>query len=472
MRQLTGVDTSFLNFENPRSVGHVTNVYVIDPSTTDLPMDIDSIRKYVGERLHLIEALNWRLIEVPYGIDRPYWAEDPDIDLSFHVRALALPKPGSDLQLSEQVARMATRVLDRTRPLWELYVIEGLQGGRIALVLKLHHAAFDGKATVKLLTTLFSAEPTAPVPPPPPAKEVEVIPTPLEMWQRGWLNAITQPEQSLRYMQDMAREASELAKRMGYDPADWWRLVQGPAGQAPRVAFNATLSQHRNWAFGSLSLDEVKETKNAAGVTLNDVVMALCTGALRRWLIDHNDLPDAPLRAMVPVSTRTADEAAGGGNQVSSMVAELPTNLDDPLARLKAAHVAMLAAKEQHAAIPAGMLTSFSEYTAPAAAQLVSKTLSDLRWADQFAPPFNVVVSNVPGPREPLYFSGALLEAAYPMSLISDGVGLNFTFASIRDRLFFGNVATPEYVPDIWNLTKYLAEELGVLRAALGLAVH
>jgi diacylglycerol O-acyltransferase / wax synthase len=465
MRQLTGMDITFLHMENARTYGHVNGVVVLDPSTADQPINADTIRDYVASRIHLLDPLRWRVVEVPLGIDRPYWVDDPDLDLNFHVRGIALPSPGSDRQLADQVARLAARHLDRSKPLWELYVIEGLDGGKVAVMTKLHHAAVDGKAGMQILSTLLSTDPACPAPEPPATLHVDKVPTPVEMWGRGWLGLMSRPEQAARLWLDTMKAGTKMAQEVGLGgPTEWRKVLKSP-GRAPRLSFNTTLGAQRSWAFGSVSLTDVKKVKDANGCTLNDVVMAMCAGAMRRWLIDHDELPDKPLLAMVPVSIRTAEEAATAGNQVSAMVSPLPTQLDGPFERLKAASDAMRGAKDQHAALPAHLLQDFSQFAAPAAAQLVADTAANLRWAERVAPPFNLVVSNVPGPREPLYYAGALLEANYPVSIINDGMGLNITLQSYRDHIDFGLVGTPELVPDIWNLINYLQEELELLLA-------
>ena len=466
MRQLTGVDSTFLHMENARTYGHVNGVVVLDPTTADGPINADTIRDYIADRIHLLDPLRWRLVEVPLGIDRPYWVDDPDLDLNFHVRGIALPAPGNDQQLADQVARLAARHLDRAKPLWEVYVIEGLEGGKVAIMTKLHHAAVDGKAGMQIMATLLTTDPAAPAPEPPSKATAEKVPQPIEMWGRGWLGLLSRPEQGVKLWLDTVKAGTKMAREVGLGgPVEWRKVLKAP-GRAPKVSFNATLGAQRNWAFGSAALSDVKAVKDAHGCTLNDVVMAMCAGALRRWLIDHDELPEKPLLAMVPVSIRTAEQAASAGNQVSAMVAPLATNLADPLERLQAASKEMRSAKDQLAALPAHLLQDFSQFAAPAAAQLVANTAANLRWADSIAPPFNVVVSNVPGPREPLYYAGALLEANYPVSIVNDGMGLNITLQSYRDRIDFGIVGTPELVPDIWNLITYLQEELTTLQNA------
>lgn len=461
MRQLSGVDASFLHIEDARTTGHVSGLIIIDPSTAGRPVNADTVRQHIAQRIHLLAPMRWRLVQVPLGIDLPYWIDDPDLDLDFHVRGIALPRPGTDEQLAEQVSRLVARPLDRAHPLWELYVIEGLQGDRVAILTKLHHAAIDGKTGMKIFTTIVSQEPDSPPPPQPDAPlSTDSVPTELEMWTRGWLGVMGKPEKGLRMIGEMTKEAQRHTAQLmsGERPA----VPQVELGEVPRLPFNKLLTTRRTTAFGSLSLSDVKAVRAAHGCTVNDVVMAVCAGALRRWLQAHEALPDGPIKVMVPVSTRTGpdDGSPSGGNQVSGMVADLPTHLGEPLERLAEAHEIMRAAKEKHAAVPARLLQDFAQFTAPAASEFVAKTAAQLRLAERMPLPFNLVISNVPGPREPLYYAGGLVEKHYPVSMINDGLGLNITVQSYRDQLDFGLVSCPELIPDLWSLIDYLRVSL------------
>lgn len=469
MRQLTGVDANFLHMENARTVGHVASVMIVDPSTASAPINADALREFIGDRIHLLDPFRWRLVEVPFGIDLPYWIEDPDLDLEFHVRGIALPAPGNARQLADQVARITSRRLDRAHPLWELYVIEGLEDGTVAILTKMHHAAVDGKAGVAIVSTILDPDPHGREMPPAQAGKPDRIPSEVEMLGRGWLGLLSRPEAAMRLAANVAKETPAMARYWTTGAIRNRGKLPSPATiTAPRVSFNKTISARRNWAFGTLPLSTVKAIKSKLGCTVNDVVMGVCAGALRRWLIDHDELPDAPLKAFVPISIRAADKSNDMGNQVSAMISDLPTHLDDPLERLEAVHGAMSAAKEVHNALPAHLLQDFSQFTAPAAAELMARTLANLKVADYVAMPFNVCISNVPGPREPLYYAGALMTAYYPVSMITDGMGLNITVQSYRDNLDFGLVGTPELVPDIWTLMGYFGEELSELTAAAG----
>jgi len=240
-------------------------------------------------------------------------------------------------------------------------------------------------------------------------------------------------------------------------------LLSSTGMNAPRTPVNGSITPHRRFAFGSLPLSDVKYVKQHLGGTVNDVVMAMCAGALRRWLIDHDALPQAPLLAMVPVSVRTDEQRGTFGNRVSAMIVELPTDEANPVERFCRVHEEMRVAKEQHHAIPADMLQDFAQFTPPSVLGMASRVAARMKIADRVNPPFNVVISNVPGPQFPLYSAGAMLRGIYPLSAIADGVGLNMTLMSYNGHLDFGFLAAREMVPDIWHMIDELGEELGVL---------
>src|SRR5450756_3214547 len=285
MQQLTGLDAAFLAMETPAMYGHVGSVCVLDPTTAPEPLTLPRLQQVVLSRLHLIPPFRRRLVEVPLGLDQPYWIEDPDFDIEFHVRELALPFPGSDRQLSEQVARLHARPLDRSRPLWELYLITGLDGGRAAIYSKIHHAAIDGVSGGDILTAVLdiSAE-GRPVP------DVEVFegerpPDPTWLLSRSAFALARQPMHAVRVVADLARSIPGLATAIGPSLAqrlpgrDNEDLLSTTGLHAPGTPFNAPLSAHRRWAFTDLPLAEVKSLRAGSELTVNDVVMALCAGA-------------------------------------------------------------------------------------------------------------------------------------------------------------------------------------------------
>ena len=477
MEQLTGLDGAFLAMETRSVFGHVGSVCIIDAGVAggvDSGLNLEHLTRVIGSRLSLVPLFRRRLVTVPFGLDHPYWIEDPDFDLAFHVRELALPAPGNDTQLGEQVARLHARPLDRGRPLWEVYLITGLSGGRAATYFKIHHAAIDGVSGGDILTALLDVSPQGRELPPVEVFEGERPPDPTWLLARSAVALALQPLHAVRVATDLARSipviaaaiGSPLAQRLvGRDSTD---LLSQTGLRAPVTPFNAPLSPHRRCAFADLPLSEVKQLRRGRGregLTVNDVVMSLCAGALRRWLELHDALPAAPLVAAVPVSVRTQDQQGTYGNRMSMMLAALPTNLPDPGDRLDAMHEAMRAAKDQHGAIPASLLADVGQFALPALANQAWRLSARLRLLERVSP-FNLIVSNVPGPRVSLYLAGAELLAYYPVSALVDGQGLNITVMSYRDNLHFGLIACRNLVPDLDVMAGYLRDELDALTSA------
>jgi diacylglycerol O-acyltransferase / wax synthase len=477
MRQLTSLDAQFLRMEDARTYGHVGGLAVYDPSTAPSgEISVGDICRLVSERLHLLPVFRWRLAEVPFSLDLPYWIEDPDFDLDFHIRESAVPPPGNDDRLSETVARIFARPLDRRRPLWELYLIHGLERGRVALLTKIHHSAVDGVSGNELLSILLDPSPEGREIPPPPANGGgERAPGELEMLGRGLLGLPAQPLRALRSVPTalpnltdlpganafpgvptLSRAVTRARKALGSDEdAD---VLEVTTARAPSTFFNGPISPHRRVAIGRVSLDTVKAIKNAAGITVNDVVVALCASALREWLIERDELPSDPLVAMVPVSVRTEEQQGTFGNRVSMMIVPIATDEPDPRQRLIRTHELLRGAKERHKALPADLLTDATSFIPPAVMALAARTTMGV--LGRTRPPLNLVISNVPGPREPLFCAGAKLEANYPVSAIADGVGLNMTVMSYRDRLDFGLVGDRDQIDDLWPLMRGLEKAL------------
>lgn len=486
MRQLSGTDANFLHMETATTFGHVCSVSALEPSTTGLPVTLDALRSLIERRLPLLPQFRQRLVEVPLGIDRPYWVDDPAFDLDFHVREVALPAPGDSHQLAEQAARIAGRPLDRSRPLWEIYLIHGLADGQLAMMAKFHHAAVDGIAGAEVMSTLLDSTPDAAEAPRPSVPPVPARPPGLprdgEMFVRGLVGLATQPLKLFQFQQRVLATLPRSAMFFGRQSLPMlqqlWdglatagtgggdgHVLNSPVGAAPRTPFNRAITPHRRWAYGTASLDTVKTIKNFFGVTVNDVVMAACARALRRWLQVHQALPARPLVAMVPLSVRSADKRGEIGNQVSAMMAPLPTHLPDPAERVRSVHEAMRSAKEQHKAIGAETLQDATQFAMPALAARAARVAAQLRIFDVINPPVNIVISNVPGPRSPLYLAGAKLTGYYPLSVVSDGQGLNITVQSYLDGLDFGLVACRELVPDLWDLMGFVLDAVDELAA-------
>ena len=479
MRQLTSLDAQFLAMETPRVYGHVGGFAVHDPTTAPGgSLTRAEICRLVGERIHLLPPFRWKLMNVPLGLDHPYWVEDRDFDLDFHIRETAVPPPGGARQLGEQIARVTARPLDRSRPLWELYLVHGLEGGKVGILTKIHHAAVDGMSGAEILSILLDDSPAGrEVPPPDPRDEpTEAPPSQFEMLARGLLSVPAQPLRMLRALPGtvpglddipmvrsvpgvgrVGRLAFQAQSQLGRGTRDGG-VLERSAIRAPRTRFNGRISPHRRFAFGSLSLDKVKTVKNELGVKVNDVVMAVCTSALREWLTERDELPKDPLVAMVPVSVRGEEEQGSFGNRVSTMIVPLPTNEADPRTRLMMIHDSMRVAKDRHSALPANLMQDATQFIPPALMSRASRVVAEL--AGVAPPSLNLVISNVPGPRDPLYLAGAELVANYPVSVIMDGVGLNITVLSYRDHLDFGVVVDREQVDDAWPLMRKLSEAL------------
>jgi diacylglycerol O-acyltransferase len=472
MQQLTGLDASFLAFETANSTGHVGGLCVLDPSGAPEPLTLARLTGVLGERLPLVPVLRRKLLNVPLGLDQPYWVDDADFDIEYHIREIALPRPGSDAQLTEQVARLHARPLDRSRPLWEIYLITGLARRRAAVYSKIHHSAIDGASGAELLTVLLdlspdgrelpASEPFRPARPPGPATLAA-----LAAARMAW-----RPVQTVQIANELVRLLPSLAPAvsalvggvLGLGRGDGAVIPTVP-GRAPATPFNKPITPHRRFAFRSVDLASVKTVKNAFGVSVNDVVMAMCAGALRRWLADHDALPGAPLIAMIPVSVRDPASKGALGNRVSAMLATLPTHVTDPGRRLEIAHAATKIAKAQQAAIPQGLVDQISDFAPPALTARTARVVFATGLLHRL-PPFNVCISNVPGPNVPVYLCGARLLAHYPVSVITDGQGLNITLVGYLGQLHFGLVSCRELVPDIDHLAGYLVDELELLLKA------
>ena len=477
MQQLTGLDASFLALETANATAHVGGVSILDPREAPEPLTLARLTDVLGERLPLVPVLRRKLQNVPLGLDQPYWVDDPDFDIEYHIRELALPRPGSDAQLTEQVARLHARPLDRSRPLWEIYLITGLARRRAAVYTKIHHAAIDGVSGTELLTVLLdltpegretpAAAPFRPGRPPGPAQMAGVAA--LAAARLAW-----RPVQTVRLANQLVRVLPALAPAAGTFAGGLLGLNHGDggviatsAGRAPATPFNGPITQHRRVAFRSVDLGRVKQVKNAFGVSVNDVVMAMCAGALRRWLTEHGALPQAPLVAMIPVSVRDPASRGALGNKVSAMLATLPTGTAEPERRLEIVHAATKIAKAQQAAIPQGLVDQISDFAPPALTARAARVVFATGLLHRL-PPFNLCISNVPGPNVPVYLCGAKLLAHYPVSVITDGQGLNITVVGYLGQLHFGLVCCRELVPDIDALAGYLADELDLLAEAAG----
>lgn len=468
MPQLTALDAQFLHFETATNVANIAGLAILEGD-----LNRADLQALLEERLPYVPALRRKLAQVPFGLDHPYWEQEDDLDLDYHVREIGLPPPGDDRQLADQVSRLHARRLDRARPLWEIYLIHGLSGGRMGLYTKIHHAAVDGIGGADVLAALLDV---TPVPAPRPVAKAdhdEPPPSALAMVGRGLIRLSANPAQAVRFAARAlphldeipvvsvlpgSRLVSGLARRL----AGSSELPELPSLPAPRTPFSGPISGHRRFAFVSLPLDEIKEVRKAFGVTVNDVVMAVCAGALRRWLAAHGGVPAQPLVAGVPFSLRTAGDQ-GHGNQVAIMSAPLAVHLEDPVERLRHVQESMQRIKDRFSLAPARWLREFSESMPAALMGLASRSAFGL--VGMASGPINVAISNVPGPQFPLYVCGARLLTHYPVSVITDvSGGMNITAFSYDGSLDVGVVTDRVMIPDAWEITAHLRDALDELR--------
>jgi WS/DGAT/MGAT family acyltransferase len=352
------------------------------------------------------------------------WVEDPDFDLEAHVHRVTVPPPGTMHELAEVVADVAGRPLDRSRPLWEMHLIEGLDDGTVGFVSKMHHAAIDGVTGADLMANLFDLTPDAPDPEPPAEPwQPEPIPSDLQLLADALPRILRRPQTMMKVLGNTARSAVDIVRRQREAAAES-RPSPALPFTAPRVRWSGGITPHRSVAFGKASLDDMRRVKSVFGTTVNDVVLAACTQTLRQYLLAHDDLPGQPLVCSVPVSVHGRSESEGT-NQVSSMFVRLPVQIDDPVEQLRTINAETREAKELQNAIGADMLQDFAQFIPPALFNRAMRLYSGLNLADRHRPVHNLIVSNVPGPPIPLYCAGAQVVGVYPFGPLLEGAGLN-----------------------------------------------
>ncbi|MEQ1502336.1 MAG: wax ester/triacylglycerol synthase family O-acyltransferase [Myxococcota bacterium] len=468
LQPLSGLDAMFLYLETPKNPMHVGSLSILDGS-----LGFDGFRAHLASRLHLVKSFHQRLVEVPFGLDKPYWAEDPDFDLDRHLHHTALPRPGDWKQLRRLANRVFGRPLDRTRPLWEMVFVEGLEQipqvppGSVALLTKIHHAAIDGISGTDILGVLFDVSSTPRVMPGPTGSRPGPIPGRRAMLGVAARQIVRRP----RIVPRVLRELARAALRARQTPKDEAGLAPTLPFAAPPTPINASISAARVWNTALLSLDRVKALKQIAGCTVNDVVLAICAGALRRWLIVHDALPATPLVAMVPVSTRTADEKNALGNQISAMFVQLATEVADPIERLKRIAAHTTTTKAYQGALDAKTLMQASELVPFGIATQAARLYSRAGIADLHRPPYNCVITNVPGPQLPLYLGGARLLAQMGMAPILEGMGLIITVTTYDGVMSISPISSPAVMPDLDAFAKMLRESANELEACLAATV-
>jgi diacylglycerol O-acyltransferase / wax synthase len=463
---VSGIDAAFLYGETPSWHMHVSAVLLIDPAGGTRPFSFQHFRDHLAARIHLAPQFGWKLVEVPFGLGRPVFIDDPDFVVDAHLHRIGVPAPGGPEQVGNLIGDLVSRKLDRGKPLWEMWFIEGLAGGRVAILAKIHHAIVDGVSGSELATILMDLEPDPPPPVPPPARpegaglpEAEGLDG-LELVLRSLPGVALTPVRAARFTWQTLRQGMRFVPFLQ-------RATPPPVPfQAPRVSFNAELSPHRRFAYTSVSLDGVRTIKNHCGVKVNDVVLALCSGALRRYLLERGELPSSPLVAQVPVSMRTDGDRASVGTKVAAMFASLATNVADPLQRLLTIHEGTREAKEMQQALAAEKIMGFSETAPPVMIDLAARMYTAAGLDRSLPPVMNTIVSNVPGPSVPIWCAGSPIEALYPMGPLLYGTGLNITVFSYGDQVDFGFLVCRELVPEPWRLVEGVQAAMAELEAA------
>jgi diacylglycerol O-acyltransferase / wax synthase len=458
--RLTALDSSFLHLERDAAHMHVAGCAIFEgepPSHAELVEQIES-------RLHLVPRYRQRLAFVPFSQGRPVWVDDPHFNLAFHVRHSALPPPGAEEQLMRMTGRVFSQALDRSRPLWEVWLVEGLSGGRFALLSKTHHALVDGISGVDIMTVLFDTSPDPmPVAPPEQQWDPQPLPSSAQLLADALLERATVPGEMLRGARAAVRGPRAVASRVGRSLGALGELAMTGLRPAPAGLFNVQIGPHRRFTWVRGDLGQFKAVKNALGGTVNDVVLAVVTGALGSYLRGHGEDTDGlELRAMIPVSIRAEVERGALGNRVAAMWAPLPVGITDPEDRLHAISDAMRELKASGQAVGAEVLTQLAGF---APATIISQA-ARLQARQRL---FNLVVTNVPGPQFPLYLLGRELESIFPMVPLAKNTALGIAIMSYNGQLNFGLSGDYDGLADLGVLADELQAAIAELVAAAGL---
>ena len=459
---MTGLDAKFLYSETPTTHMHTVKVVVSDVSAVESGFSYETLTEVLSQLLVRLPPFRRRVVPVPWGLGHPVWVEDPKFDLSRHLGHCRLATPGDDRQLATVVAGFASTQLPRDRPLWELLVVEGLAGDRIAAVVKIHHAVADGSAAVALLRNVLRA---ATVEPSPDSVDDPWHPEPIP--PRRQLLTLAARQQVARWKglphlvrQWMAQSRASERRRRSFTPKP-----PLPLHHIPRTSFNVSITAERVFAMTTLPLDELKAVKRATGTTLNDVYLTLCGGALRRYLHDRGELPERPLIASVPVSTDPNLDRLSG-NQVDNLYVSIATDVADPLQRLLQIHEGAQASKEVRKLLGHDLLAQRVDIAPPQIYHSIVRFWGRSHIADHVHPPLNVVLSNVAGPADRIFFGPIEVEALYSVGPILEGIGLNITAWSYSGGLDVSLLACPVSVPHPWLIIDALHDELVELRSA------
>jgi diacylglycerol O-acyltransferase len=470
MKHLSGVDSAFLHLESPEMPMHIGSLNVLDLPEGYAGDFFEETKQYIQARLHLADVFTRKLALMPLDLSNPIWVEEEDIDLDYHIRHVNLPKPGTNRQLQQYVARLHSSLLDRSRPLWEFFVIDGLKSGQIALYSKVHHAGIDGQAGVAVAKAMFDLTASGRVIKPPRARarrnayQLGVA----ELLGAALSNTVAQSVglvKSIPLIVQSARNA--LVPMPNENGKRDWSLPKLGSMLAPRTSLNVAITNQRTFAGRTVPLAEVKQIAKLLGVSLNDVVMATTAGGLRTYLKENNELPAKSLIAAVPVSLRAEGDTTAN-NQVSMVTMSLATDIKDPLQRIRTINQASASTKATMGRFKAAIPTDFPLPAAPWLMSALASLFSRSRLANVMPPIANLVISNVAGIPVQLYFAGAKVVSYYPVSIPAHSMALNVTVQSYNGRLDYGLIACRRALPDVNDLADaLLAEHKALLELAL-----
>jgi len=447
LNRLTGLDAIFLAAETTECPLHVMAILLLDPSTVPGGYSFETMREFIAGRLPMLGPLRRRIVEVPFGLDQPGWVEERDIDLEYHVRRAALPSPGGPRELAKMTSEVMERHLDRSRPMWEMVLVEGLADGNIGVIAKLHHALMDGFSGVKMMASLVSDTPEYEEMHSEPPPMQDPVPGGLELMARSLPSFATRTLAAARTAVQVAD--AQLRSLLDASPEDPPEADEGNG--VPLTILNQRITASRSTAYASLPLAELKAVKRHFGCTLNDVLLASVSSAVRAHLIERDALPDAPLYAGAPVSTHAADDDAA--NSYTNMFVSLATDVADPVECLRVIHAGTRRTKERRASAGSGAFKELMDVPAPFVFSLIADAYTRYNLWESVEPMCNLVVSNVPGPQDTLYLGGARLAGLYPLGPIFEGMALNVTAISCGDALGVGLVGCRDWLPDLWDLS-------------------
>lgn len=468
MQQLSGMDAAFVYLESANQPMHIGSLAIYDQSTAPGGrVGFKDILDYFGARLHKARCLRQRLARVPFSLDQPYWIDDPDFDLEYHVRHIALPHPGDWRQLCIQAARLHARPLDMDKPLWEFTVIEGLDNvpgvpkGSFALVTKIHHAAIDGVSGAELAAAIHDLAPDAIVEPAERPWLPDHQPTGLELLTRSAFNTVRTPVKVARLFASAAPSVARLATA-------WVKKQARLNIKVPRTRFNGSVTPHRVFDGVCLSLDEIKSIKQAVeGATVNDVVVTIVGGAMRKYLQSKSELPEDSLVAMAPISVRPDSKRESAGNLVTAMSLPIRTDIENPTARLRAVRDESRQAKAVSSTLGLSLSNQLAEFLPSTVSGLLVRAYGRAHVAERIPPLYNTVITNVPGPNVPLYSMGSQLVANFGLGPLVHGLGLFQPVLSYNGTLTISAVSCREMMPDPSYYCECLQQSFDELKMAV-----